>query len=252
MNEGAPYTAIKLLQAKATGLAKSEPQLPRTVFDERYENLTIDTKTLELGKFRSGLQLMLARAWEILDKISDGKRFVVQPLATPLADDLHNRSPGYSFLSEAITLCPGEDLISVLLRSKRWTGLLFKAQNNKIRFNIHRLGDLCTLYNEFNTLLAVLMHWMLYAKYRGTEAAQHLLRNGVNRRNLMVLCNQLVMISRYSKISVQTHMDTCVPSFVPPVLQELMLEFFAGGHRDLQALSSRHYYEVKSFAECRQ
>jgi hypothetical protein len=44
-----------------------------------------------------------------------------------------------------------------------------------------------------------------------------------------MLITELVYFNGYHKMGNTTGVDVCIPTFVPPVLQELMLEYLCGG-----------------------
>jgi len=204
---------------------------PRLWWSEDITQVCIDGETLALDAFRSGIKRLLEKAWELYDSIAGkGNRFA-DNLPKNFKDDLLDNTNGYSFLADGpYTQAPGT-LLDRIMRTCNLTLLDGEGRFSWDRMAVHALF---ATFDELNAILSMLTYILPCPSTRITEFLDHKLRNASRNRNLHMLGGEMFLLARYHKMTNITGYDICIPAFYPGVLQELTLEIFAGGLREVE------------------
>jgi hypothetical protein len=115
-----------------------------------------------------------------------------------ITDDLHNRIPNYSFLSDPRITSVRCDLL-VALGKPEW---FVTNPDGGIEWNRLMLAEWMDVAHELNTLFLVAIHLGGGQPARGTEISSILIRNRQNgHRSLFALDGGLTSIIGYNKVS---------------------------------------------------
>ncbi|KAF8328722.1 uncharacterized protein EI90DRAFT_3125858 [Cantharellus anzutake] len=119
-----------------------------------------------------------------------------------ITDDLHNRIPNYSFLSDPCIMSVRRDLL-IALGKPKW---FVTNPDGGIEWNQLMLSKWMDMAQEINTLFLVAIHLGGGQPARGTEISSILIRNCQNgHRSLFALDGGLTSIIGYNK-ALQAHL----------------------------------------------
>jgi hypothetical protein len=118
------YTMLSDTQRYVATVSYNQIRAPVVAWDPAMMTLTCDGKELEMElemeRFRSGIQALVAKTWELYDRITSGRRFANR-LPDSFRDDLNNNTRGYSFLSHGPFTDPPNSFVEYLLQDSSWT-----------------------------------------------------------------------------------------------------------------------------------
>lgn len=109
-------------------------------------------------------------------------------------------------------------------------------------WNIPSLRNLLALTAELNKNLSLLC---FLCPAVSTRVSEFLASKFTNDSHLCMLCmmiDEMVHLSMYHKMTNQTGLDICTPTFYPDALKDFVLEYLASGLRDFETLLSEYAY----------
>jgi hypothetical protein len=215
---------------------------PRLWWSDDLTEVTVDGETLNLETFRSGIRLMLDKAWELYDSITGGQRFTTE-LPLTFKDELAKDTHGYSFLSHGPFTTTPNALLRYLIQDQNLAAV---DGMGRLSWNLPGLRRFFDTADQLNTMLSGLTFILPTISTRVTQFTDHKIRNDLRARNLHLLGNEMFLLARYHKMSSQTGFDTCFPAFYPEPLQDLTVEIMAGGLRDCEVIFSSVLYSAEA------
>jgi hypothetical protein len=217
-----------------------QPRPASLFWSPDYQQVTIAGETLNLDKFRYGIQCMFVKAWELLFSLTGGKRFATH-LPEQFTDDLRNDTRGYSFLDHGPFTETPHALLSFIIEQSDWKIASIDAQD-RVSFNIPALHGYLDISAQLNQILAFLCFVCPTIATRISEFTDNKYRNLDRNRNLHMMLSEMFDLVQYHKMTNLTGIDVCIPTFYPPILQDIMLEYLAGGIRDVDEFLGRIVY----------
>lgn len=234
---GNSYTFHSLVQLQhyATALVFNQISLPRIVWEDRHSY----RKMLYLGDRIAfdQLQHMFAyleqeciTLWE--EKLMLGTGLSIDWYQTPLADDLTNKTPGYSLFSDTRNGCFSNktQLLSAILSSpslrKRFiTG--YDMGTNMPTWNKVELRKWLMDYSSFHRLMILRWEILGGSPIRGTEIVSMLYQNTQTRqRNLVALSDHIAAVAMYHKSGAITKQDKLLPHAGDAITADLAVQDF--------------------------
>jgi hypothetical protein len=238
LGQNTPFNALYELQQFASSLAFNQIRPPRLWWSESFDEVSVDGATLNLAKFRAGIDLLIKTTWEMYDGLTGGKRFVDR-IPENFVDRLPNDTHGYSFLSHGPFTSNPHGLLQHLVKD---LDLAFVDGYGRLSWNIPALRRFFDTSDQMNTLHSVLAFILTSPSNRVTQFTDYKFKNDLRPRNLHMLQQEMFLLSRYNKMTNLTGYDECIPCFYPKRLQDLTLELLAGGLRECEVLFSSILY----------
>jgi hypothetical protein len=122
--------------------------------------------------------------------------------------------------------------------------LAFIDDSGGISWNVTALHEIMAMLGDLNANLMFLNY--LFSDNRGTQLADQQIRNGFQPRHLYYALKSMFWLTRRTKTSNLTGLDACIPSFVPPVVQDIMVEYLAGGLREVEGIFAHVLYSKET------
>lgn len=231
-------------QQYVTSLVLNQIKPPNVWWSEDYQTLTCQGHILQMSQLRTGIQMIISQCWELYDTITKGRRFATK-LPEYFEDNLPRADRGYSFLSHGpFTDQPHAFLTYLTSSESPWK--IADIHGTAISWNVAVLRDFLSATSQFNQHLSWLTFVLPATGKRVSQHEQDKYTNDARSRNLHFILNDMINITSYSKMTNQTGLDVCVPSFYPAALKDLTLEYLAGGMRDCETLLSRFAYDEEA------
>ena len=145
-------------------------------------------------------------------------------------DDLNNETRDYSFLDHGPFTKKSHLLMTYLVKESPWEFSVDAL--DRLSFNMPAVHDYLDACSDLNRILCTLSYLLPIMANQIIQFVGNTVRNMDRRRNTNMLITELVYFNGYHKMGNTTGVDVCIPAFVPPVLQELMLEYLCGGIRE--------------------
>jgi hypothetical protein len=240
----APYNSIFELQQFTSSLSFNQIRTPKLFWSDTMDRVTISGETLVLSKFRSGIQDLIKDTWALMDTLTGGKRFATA-LPENMRDDLPNTTRGYSWLDHGPFTQVPHAYLSYLMQNSSWE-FAFVNDTGGLSWNVAALFEIMDKFAQVNARLMVLNY--LFSDNRGTQLADEQIRNAFQPRNLYFALKSMFWLTRRTKTSNLTGTDACIPTFIPEVVEELMVEYLAGGMRDVEEAFAHVLYCAESAA----
>jgi hypothetical protein len=209
-----------------------QPRAPQLWWSPDYKQVTVKGELVDLGKVRAGIQDMLQEAWTLLYRITGGRKFA-NKLPEHFRDDLVNETRNYSFLDHGPFTEEPHALMAYLIHDSQWDLSTVDA-SGRVSFNMPAVHSLLNAAADLNRTLCVLCFILPVMSNRISQFIANKLRNMDRRRNTNMLISEMIFFNTYHKMTNGTGIDVFIPAFVPPVLQELMLEYLCGGIREVE------------------
>jgi hypothetical protein len=206
------------------------------------DRVTISGQTLILSKFRSGIQDLIRDTSSMMDTLTGGKRFVTA-LPENMRDDLPNTTRGYSWLSHGPFTEVPHAYLSHLMQNSDWE-FAFLNDTGGLSWNVPALCEIMDKFSQVNAMLMFLNH--LFGDNRGTQLADQQIRNAFQPRNLHYALSSMFWLTRRTKTSNITGTDACIPTFIPEMVEDLMLIYLAGGMREAEEIFAHILYGKES------
>jgi hypothetical protein len=226
------FNTIYETQQFVSAVSFNQVRPPKVWWSEDFTTLSVDGKTLILGKFRDGIRAAFKAAWDIYNKITGHQRFATL-IPTNFKDNLGDDTRDYSFLSHGPFTHHPHALLAHVIQERR---LSFVDGSGRVSWNKPALRQLFDEFRKLNALWCCLSYILPTISTRITQFLDHKYRNDNRTRNLHTLLKDMFFIIKYHKMTNLTGRDACIPAFFPDVLKELSLEILAGGLRDCEAI----------------
>jgi hypothetical protein len=224
------YNVLYELQQFTSSLSFNQIRTPKLFWSDGMDRVTISGETLVLATFRSGIQRLLADTRSLMDKLTGGRRFVIKP-RDQFRDDLPNTTRGYSWLSNGPFTEFPHAFITHLIHGSQWE-FAYLNDSGMLSWNIPAVHHVMDLLSQINGNLMTLNY--IFSDNRATQLCDQTIRNGLQPRNLYFALNWMFWLTRRTKTSNLTGMDACIPTFIPPILSDMMIEYLAGGMREAE------------------
>jgi len=196
------------------------------------DKVSISGETLVLSTFRSGLQALIADTRSMLDKVTGGQRFATK-LPEDFKDDLPNTTRGYSWLNHGPFTDVPHAYLSHLLQDGD-QDLAFFNDDGSLSWNIPALHEILNEFAGINANLMLLNY--IFSDNRATQLCDQQIRNALQPRSLYNALQSMFWFTRRTKTSNLTGSDACIPAFIPPVVRDIMIEYLAGGIREVEEI----------------
>jgi hypothetical protein len=232
------FNLLYEMQQYVSSIVFNEPRPPNVWWSEDLKAVTVAGETLDFDIFRNGIQQMIEEFWKLYDEATGGRR-VVDDQVMHFNDDLCDDTRGYSFLTHRLSTKFRNDLLRGLIEERKLAAV---DADGRLSWNIPALHKFFLLCDKINIFLSILTYILPTINSRLTQFLDNKIRNDLRPRNLFMLQNEMLLITRYHKMTNQTGLDTCIPVFYPEALQDMTLEVFAGGLRNCQEVLSHALY----------
>jgi hypothetical protein len=217
---------------------------PKLYWSPQMDRVSIDGETLVLSQFRSGIQDLIADTISLLDRLTGGKRFATK-LPEDFRDDLPNTTRGYSFLDHGPFTDYPNAYLRFLVQESEWN-IAFLDDEGHVAWNMPSLYEIMDLFAQLNSNL-MMLHFVMVDN-RGTQLADQQIRNALQPRNIYHPLRSMICLTRRTKTSNLTGHDSCIPGFIPPIVEEITVEYLAGGIREVEELFSHITHSPESAA----
>ena len=235
------------MQQFASSLSFNHIRTPRLFWSDSMDRVTISGETLVLSQFRSGIQRLLEDTQVLLRRLTGGKRFVTK-LPENIRDDLPNTTRGYSWLDHGPFTNVPHAYLSYLIQSSEWE-LAYLNSSGSLSWNIIALHEVMDVCAQLNANIMLLNY--IFTDNRATQLADQQIRNALQPRNLYHALKAMFWLTRHTKTSNLTGRDACIPAFIPPDLVDIMIQYLAGGIREVEEIFSNLLYSAESAAHYR-
>ena len=231
LGRATPFNMATELSQYASSLVYSEVRDPKVTITGDYQSFTVGTQTMSLDTLRHGLKQLIDRIWMAYGDITQSARVV--PEGIHVADDLSNDSRGYSFLEESPFHDKRREMFSHLVATYRLASMDYTGN---LCWDIPRVTS---LLEKCDRMWDNVLHALFMTLGVSTRVAQFLrtqIRNGDRQRNVQFRNGEMFFMTRDSKTSNAAGRDSCIPSFPPSQVSQLLLELIGGGLREAEAL----------------
>jgi hypothetical protein len=232
------------MQQFTSSLSFNHVRTPKLFWSDDLDRVTISGETLVLSQFRSGILRLLEDTQDLLDRLTGGKHFVAK-LPENIRDDLPNTTRGYSWLEHGPFTDVPHAYLSYLIQSSEWE-LAYLNDSGSISWNVIALHEVMDLFAQLNANIMLLNY--IFTDNRATQLADQQIRNALQPRNLYHALSDMFWLTRRTKTSNLTGRDACIPAFLPPVLVDIMVQYLAGGIREVEEIFSGILYPAESVA----
>jgi len=180
----------------------------------------------------------------MLDKVTGGQRFATK-LLEDFKDDLPNTTCGYSWLNHGPFTDVPHAYLSHLLQDGD-QDLAFFNDDGSLSWNI----PLCTRYSMNSpALMRTSCCSIIYSSdNRATQLCDQQIRNALQPRSLYNALQSMFWFTRRTKTSNLTGSDACIPAFIPPVVRDIMIEYLAGGIREVEEIFANILFSKETAA----
>jgi hypothetical protein len=228
------------LQQFVSSIVYSQPRPPNVSWSLDYQKVGSHGQILDMTCFRNGIQSAITDTWALIDSLTGGTRFA-NKLPEAFIDDLPNHTRDYSFMSHGPFTQEPHAFLAYIVNESPWE-VASEDANGRISWNIPAINEILGIFAKINQLLSFLAFILPIMANRITQFVDTKLTNGDRLRNIHMLLTDMFNLMRYHKMVNLTGLDTCIPAFYPPCLIALMLEYVAGGLRDVEHLFTHIAY----------
>lgn len=230
-NTNTPFAQIRSLQHRASAIAYQTMSLPRIwwIDTDQWTELLYKGERLHLDQLRC---MFASHAQTIVDlwenKILKGISARVH--YESLADDLTNKSFGYSFLTDKRNTCfTDRDILGKAFLADPRTASIFGHQTSgQWIWDISALKGWLRDYAEFQEHLLLRCQTLGGAPGRGTELTGISFCNTKYRqRNLVMLGSHLTLLRCYHKSSALSGQDKLIPHGLDALTSDLIIQSLA-------------------------
>lgn len=217
-----PFNATKYYQRFATALAMNSHTPPTTIVSEDGMTITFKEHTLEIAKWRLGLQKLGQEIDKDLAEICLGQDFGFEiPESVP--DDWTNTQRQYSWLHNAEFVPNRRGLLQAMLRKPGPKVAIDK--NGKLEFCpavIHQFLVKC-----HSLLVKLALYCFLTAGQtpRAAEFMDHKISNSVRPRTMFWNRGVLWLVTRRTKTEPRTRKESFIPMKCHPHLTQVMMKY---------------------------
>jgi hypothetical protein len=208
------------------------------------DRVTISGETLVLEAFRSGIQRLLSDTRSLMDRLTGGRRFAKKPL-DQFRDDLPNTTRGYSWLSHGPFTRYPHEFLAHLVHGSEWE-FAYLNDAGTLSWNIPAVYTVLDLLAQLNANFMTLNY--ILGDNRATQLCDQTIRNAIQPRNLYYALNWMFWLTRRTKTSNLTGTDSCIPTFIPSILSDLMIEYLAGGMREAEQVLANIVFSQETAA----
>ena len=135
--------------------------------------------------------------------------------------------------------------LSYLIQNSSWE-FAFVNDTGGLSWNVPALCEIMDKFGQVNAMLMLLNY--IFSDNRGTQLADQRIHNAFQLRSLHYALKSMFWLTRRTKTSNLTGTDACIPTFIPDVVEELMVEYLAGGMRDVEEAFAHVLYCAESAA----
>jgi hypothetical protein len=225
-------------QQFVSALSFSQIRTPKLFWPESMDKVTINGQTLVLSQLRSGIQDLIHDTRGLLSRLTGGRHFATK-LPENFQDDLPSTTRGYSWLSHGPFTDHPHAYLQFLINDSEWN-IAYLDDQGEINWNIPALHEFMSLTAQVNANLMVLN--FITADNRGTQIVDQQITNATQPRNLYRPLQDMFWLQRRTKTSNLKGADACIPTFIPPVIVELMTQYLAGGIRETEVIFAHVLY----------
>ena len=238
----AAYNIVFEMQQFVSSLCFNQIRTPKLHWSQNMDRLTIGGETLVISRFRSGIQDLIQDTKAILNELTGDQRFATR-IPENIRDDLPSTTRGYSWLDHGPFTEFPHAYLSFLIHRSKWDIAVFD-EGGGIVWNVAALHQIMNLCAQLNGNLMVLN--FILSDNRGTQLTDQQIRNALQPRNLYHPINEAFWLTRRTKVSNLTGRYSCIPSFIPPVVLDIMEQYLAGGIRDVEEIFAHILYSPEA------
>jgi hypothetical protein len=227
-----PFNAVCALQHLASSIVFSTPKMPRVWWLGKpgdHKAMRLDGMKIEIDKLRvtlHQLQKSMVETWDI--EVLMGTGLTVNH--EDLADDLGNKTPGYSCISDVRNnLAASHDALmeSILNNKTLFNEFVIKCDDGHLEWNIIKLHAWLRSLANFELDSMACTEFLTGGVARGTELEAMTYCNTVTRqRNLFVIGNFVSHVRMYTKTGAMTG-DRLLPATYDACNASLMISKLA-------------------------
>lgn len=219
-----PFKSCVEYHALAKFLARNSTSAPTTRSGD--DGMVIQYKeiTLEVPLWRKGLERLLKKANEMIDRVCYGKDFGFKnPERT--RDDWSNNDRGYTAFKPAAFLEHPLPLLDAMLHDKA-LGLAASPDGKSLVINMSKVQERMAAFTEINKTLALLVFFMSGQPGRGTEFSDCKISNSHRPRSLFLdeRANVWYVVRRVKWENI-TQREVFLPKKCPPKVSDLLKKY---------------------------
>jgi hypothetical protein len=231
-------------QQFTSALSFNQVRTPKLFWSPLMDRVSISGETLVLSKFRLGLQALIADTRSMLDTVTGGRRFATK-LPEDFKDDLPNTTRGYSWLNHGPFTDVPHAYLSHLLQAGDHD-LAFFTDDGSLSWNVPALHEILNQFAGINANLMLLNY--IFSDNRATQLCDQQIRNALQPRSLYNALRSMFWFTRRTKTSNLTGSEACIPTFIPPVVSDIMIEYLAGGIREVEEIFANILFSKETAA----
>ena len=177
-----PFNMVHKQQQYTSSIVYNEVWPPRIFWDAVISKVSMKGKALDLGVFWEGLQKIIVRVADLINKIYGGRIFASK-LPDVMKDNLPNDTHGYSWLDHGPFTKNPNALLIHLVNNSDWDIYWINAFDN-LQFNKPACINILSNTAGVNKLLMFLNHILPSLPGCIKELADQKIRNDLRPRNL--------------------------------------------------------------------
>ncbi|KAJ6615959.1 hypothetical protein B0H10DRAFT_2219977 [Mycena sp. CBHHK59/15] len=216
-----PFSLVDEYQRAASTLAFLTVHAPNMLVSDDGYMFTHRTLVLHVPQLHHGLRAMLQEALDLLADLRCGAPI---PFDMPvrIEDDWPDETRDYTFLDNHRWHPQNRPLMQRLLGPASWLAQL--DSEGRLRWSHHALDRYLGLDAHFVRLLMVLVY-VSCSKARGTEFSELRIRNGHRPHALRFHDRDCWIVTSWLKTEVLTNREAFIPTLVPPMIVDVLLEY---------------------------
>lgn len=231
------YKYLFDVQRLVSGIAHTEVRPPNCWVSGDAMTYTVGRSSLGISTARRGIQDAYAELGALLQELTGNRSVDVQ--LEDIVDDLSNTTRGYSFTSEGPYASTKHSLFMHIVKDKKLA--ILDGEGNLV-WNRPATRQWLLKAAKFWRIVAWLLAITCQVSTRLAQNMETTFINGDHLRSIIIQAGEMILLLRNHKASHSTGRDKCLPTFVPRILAEIIVQARLLGLRDAEAILI--YYEV--------
>jgi hypothetical protein len=180
----------------------------------------------------------------MLDKVISRQHFAIK-LPKDFKDDLPNTTCNYSWLNHGPFTNVPHAYFNHLLQADN-KDLAFFTNDGSLSWNVPALHEILNQFTGINANLMLLNY--IFNDNRAIQLCNQQIRNALQPYSLYNALWLMFWFTHRIKTSNLTGSDACIPTFIPPVVNDIIIEYLASSIHKIEEIFSKILFSKKTAA----
>lgn len=216
-----PYNCVEEYQRYISSLAYQENSAPTTRVNEDHTLITYKEYTLDIHKWREGLQVLANEIDQEIEELIYGEDYGLSSLPDIMIDDWTNEESGYSWMKNSAPLPFKRCLVQRMLKDKN-LNLGPVDGSGRILLNYGAMSDCLQKAASINEKLGLLIWQSAGAGARVSQFTDHKIVNALRARTVFRSEKHYWFVTRRSKSETIINKEVFVPVKLHPRLCKML------------------------------